>query len=137
MTIEDKIKQFKAEVGSRALTPEQGKLYYAFTKKNGKDVKINVVDSYGVALRVTVESSKEVRKILTKHYRTGNGTVTAMQILNMFDTVRSGEKYSSQGNTVYRKTRSKDGVTYHTVVKIFSNGHDAVLKSFYSTIGYK
>ncbi len=75
--------------------------------------------------------------ILLKHYRTSDGTVTANQILRMFDVVRTGSKRKSQGNVVYSKVFRKNGVEYRTVVKIFPNGKDAVLKSFHSTIGYK
>ena len=136
-TIEDKIKQFKSEVGNKTLSKEQAKIYNAFTKVNGKKVAISVVDCEGVVLKVTLIPSKEVKKILLKHYRTSDGTVTANQILRMFDVVRTGSKRKSQGNVVYSKVFRKNGVEYRTVVKIFPNGKDAVLKSFHSTIGYK
>ena len=97
----------------------------------------NVTDGYGCKYKIMLESSKEVRKILLRHYRTNDGTVTAYQILTMFDTLRTGTKYTSMGNIVYKKTRTRDGVEYHTVIKIFENGTDAVLKSFHSTIGHQ
>lgn len=136
-TIEDKIKQFKSEVGNKPLSTEQAKIYNAFTKVNGKKVAVSVIDCEGVVLKVTLIPSKEVKKILLKHYRTSDGTVTANQILRMFDVVRTGSKRKSQGNVVYSKVFRKNGVEYRTVVKIFPNGKDAVLKSFHSTIGYK
>ncbi len=136
--VDEKIRQFKAEVGNRQLNPEQAKVYHAFTKKNGKDVYVHVADCDGVVLKITLESSKEVRKILLRHYKTNNGTVTAIQILNMFNVVRyASRKYDSQGNTVYERLQKRNGIKYHTVIKIFSNGNDAVLKSFHSSIGHK
>lgn len=135
--VKAKIEQFRKEIGNRPLNEEQQKIYSAFTKENGSRIYCSVTDGYGCSYKVFLESSKEIKKILIKHYRTNDGTVTALQILNMFDTVRTGTKYTSQGNVVYKKTRTKDGVEYHTVIKIFKNGTDAVLKSFHSTIGYK
>ena len=75
--------------------------------------------------------------ILLKHYRTSDGTVTANQILRMFDVVRTGSKRKSQGNVVYSKVFRKNGVEYRTVVKIFPNRKNTVLKSFHSTIEKK
>ena len=80
---------------------------------------------------------KEVRKILLKHYRGENGTVSSKEILNMFDVMRTGSKSFNDGNYVYRKKYVKHGNVYFIVVKLFSNGKDAVLKSFYSNVGYK
>ena len=135
--IDDRIAQFRAEVGDRELTEEQRKIFNAFTKKNGSLVRIHIVDVEGVSLRVSMDSSAEVKKVLTKHYCTPDGTVTAVQILDMFDTVRTGRKYMSMGNIIYEKAWTCDGALYFTVLKVFSNGKDAVFKSFYSTIGYK
>ena len=135
--IEKKIRQFKAEVCDRELTTEQAKIYAAFTKTNGKTINVHVTDCEGVNLKIALDSSTEVKKILLKHYKTSDGTVTALQILNMFDLVRKGKKYFSQGNYVYSVKKVKNSVTYKTVIKIYSNGKDAVLKSFHSTIGYK
>ena len=135
--IDEKIALFKAEVGDRELNEEQSKVFNAFSKKNGSVVKVHVVDCEGICLKVSLDSSAEIRKVLSKHYRTTDGTVTALQILNMFDTVRTGYKYFSNGNVVYEKSWMDNGVKYFTVLKIYPNGKDAVFKSFYSTIGYK
>lgn len=131
-----KIAQFIEEVGVMELTPEQGKIFYAFTRSK-KDVNFEVTDCEGVNLKITLDPQQEVRKILLKHYNTNNGTVTAKDILKMFDIVRKGEKKFNNGNYVYSQIRRKNGVTYKTVIKIFSNGKEAMLKSFHSTIGYE
>ena len=131
-----RIEQFIEEVGVMELTPEQGKIFYAFTKSK-KDVNFDVTDCEGVNLKITLDPRQEVRKILLKHYNTNNGTVTAKDILKMFDIVRKGEKKFNNGNYVYSQMRRKNGVTYKTVIKIFSNGKEAMLKSFHSTIGYE
>ena len=131
-----RIEQFIEEVGVMELTPEQGKIFYAFTRSK-KDVNFDVTDCEGVNLKITLDPRQEVRKILLKHYNTNNGTVTAKDILKMFDIVRKGEKKFNNGNYVYSQMRRKNGVTYKTVIKIFSNGKEAMLKSFHSTIGYE
>ena len=131
-----KIAQFIAEVGDRELTQEQGKILYAFTKAR-KTVKFDVTDCEGVNLKIVLDTTAEVKKILLKHYNTKDGTVTAKDILKMFDIVRKGEKKFNNGNYVYSVTRKRNGVTYKTVIKIFSDGKDAVLKSFHSDIGYE
>ena len=131
-----KTAQFIAEVGDRELTQEQGRILYAFTKAK-KEVKFNITDCEGVDLKISIDPGHEVRKILLKHYNTKDGTVTAKDILKMFDVVRKGEKKFNAGNYVYSVTRKRNGVTYKTVIKIFSDGKDAVLKSFHSDIGYE
>lgn len=136
MTLTAKIAAFKKEVGDRALSVEQRKIFAAFTKEKGSKIYFQVKDCEGVALRIQLVSSA-TNKIMQKHYKTTNGTVTANDILNMFDVVRSGDKYFSNENYVYAKTRRKNGVTYKTVIKIFSNGKDASMLSFHSTIGYE
>lgn len=131
-----KIAQFIEEVGKAELTPEQSKIFHTFTKAK-KEIKFDITDCEGINLRIIIDPEHEVRKILIKHYNTKNGTVTAKDIIKMFDVVRKGEKRFNDGNYVYSVTRQKNGVTYKTVIKIFSNGKDAVLKSFHSTIGYE
>lgn len=132
-----KIAQFIAEVGDPdKLTSEQGKILYAFTKAK-KAVKFDIADCEGINLKIYVDPGHEVKKILLKHYNTKDGTVTAKEILKMFDVVRKGEKKFNNGNYVYSVTRKRNGVTYKTVVKIFSDGKEAVLKSFHSDIGYE
>jgi len=137
-SIDKKIAQFKQEAGNKEqYNTEQQKIYSAFTKKNGSKITINVVDCEGVRIRVILNSSDEVRKILLKHYKGTKGTVTAKEILNMFDIVRSGSKNFNDGNYVYIKRYRRRGTVYFTVLKLFSDGGTAVLKSFYSNVGYK
>ena len=136
--IQEKIRAFIKEAGPRErYDVEKQKIYSAFTKENGKDVGFSIVDCEGVNIKVKLESSKEVKKILLKHFQTDNGTVTAKDILNMFDVMRTGSKSFNNGNYVYSKRYVRRGNVYYTVIKLFSNGRDAVLKSFYSNIGYK
>lgn len=131
-----RISQFVAEVGDKELTEEQAKIFHAFTKVNGSKIYFQVEDCENVMLRICVSKS-EKNKILLKHYCTNIGTITANDILEMFDIIRKGEKNFNNGNYVYSISKRKKGVTYKVVVKIFSNGKDAVLKSFHSTIGYE
>lgn len=131
-----KIEQFIEEVGSMELTPEQNEIMIAFTKAK-KRKKFAVTDCEGINLRITIDPQHEARKILLKHYNTKDGAVTAKDILKMFDVVRKGEKKFNQGNYVYSVTKHRNGVTYKTVINIFSDGKDAVLKSFHSDIGYE
>lgn len=136
--LEKKIAAFKREAGDKSqYTPEQQKIYSAFTKVNGAEVSVKVTDCEGVTMNVKLQASKEVRKILLKHYRGEKGTVSGREILNMFDVMRTGSKSFNDGNYVYRKRYVKHGNVYFIVIKLFSNGKDAVLKSFYSNVGYK
>ncbi len=50
--IDDRIAQFRAEVGDRELTEEQRKIFNAFTKKNGAATFLNVTDKDGRNVRI-------------------------------------------------------------------------------------
>lgn len=128
--LEQRIAQFKEEIGSRPLNEEQKKIFAAFTKVNGSKIYVHAVDCEGVVLKVLLESSGEVKKILLKHYKGTEGTVSANDILNMFHVVRTGDKQFSSGNYVYTKFIYRKGKRYRVVLKIHDNGTDAVLKSF-------
>lgn len=137
-SIEKKIEQFKKEAGPKEqYNTEQQKIYSAFAKTNGKSVRFDITDCEGIAIKITLDPATEVKKILLKHYQEPKGTVTAKDILQMFDVVRSGSKQFNKGNYVYQKRYTRNGNVYFAVIKLFSNGKDAVLKSFYSNIGYK
>lgn len=125
-----KIEDFKNEIGEMVLNEEQKKIYDAFTKVQGRKIYVTVCDSENTILKILLESQTEVKKILLKHYKGSKGIVTASEILNMFDVVRTGDKYFNLGNYVYTKVYTKGGKRYRTVLKIFNNGSDAVLKSF-------
>lgn len=140
-SIDKKIAQFKQEAGNKEqYNTEQQKIYSAFTKKNGSKTIINVVDCEGISIRVCLDSSTEIRKILLKHYKTRIGTVTAKDILNMFDVMRTGKKEFQSGNYTYIKTKYRNingvRIRYFLIIKLFPNGKDAVLKSFYTNEGY-
>lgn len=95
-----------------------------------------MTDCKGKELIISIAPKNEAKKILIKHYNSKDGTVKASEILRKFNVVRNGNKSYSQGNTVYSMIKKKNNETYKTIVKIYSNGTDAVLKSFYSTIGH-
>ena len=136
--IQKKIELFKCEAGEKKqYNIEQQKIYSAFTKENGKSIRCAITDCEGKNLKVTLDPATEVRKILLKHYQEPNGLVTAKDILNMFDVVRTGTKRYEKGNYVYTKRFVRKGDVYFTVLKLFPNGKDAVLKSFYSNRGYE
>ena len=54
--IDDRIAQFKAEVGNRELTEEQMKIFNAFCKKGGASTFVNVTDSLGIKVRLKIVS---------------------------------------------------------------------------------
>ena len=83
------------------------------------------------------DPTEEVKKILLKHYQGKKGNVTAKEILNMFDVMRTGNKNFNQGNYVYTKKYTRKGNVYFIVIKLFANKKEAILKSFYSNDGYK
>ena len=128
--LQDKIELFKNEIGTRKLNIEQQKIYSAFTKKSGSKIYVSVTDCEGIRLKITLESQAEVKKILLKHYNGTTGTVTAWEILNMFNVVRYGSKNYSDGKYVYSRIFIKGGKRYRAIVKIFRDGSNAVLKSF-------
>ncbi len=136
--IDDKIALFIKEAGDKSkYNVEQQKIYTAFTKTNGKPIRVQVVDCEGVKLNVSIDPKTEVSKILKKHFYEANGTIKTQHILKMFDVMRSGKKAFNNGNYVYRKKYVKNGEVYFLVIKLFQNGKDAILKSFHSNLGYK
>ena len=133
-----KIALFIKEAGDKSkYNEEQQKIYTAFTKTNGKPIRFQVVDCEGIILNVSIDPKTEVAKILNKHFYESNGMVKTEHILKMFDVMRSGVKSYNKGNYVYRKRFTMKGEVYFLVIKLFQNGKEAVLKSFYSNIGYK
>ena len=102
--LEKKIAAFKREAGDKEqYSVEQQRLYYVFTKARGKELHFALTDCEGVRLNVYVDPADEVQKILLKHYRGKKGTVTAREILNMFDVVRTGAKRFEDGKYIYQK----------------------------------
>lgn len=136
--IEKKIEQFKKEAGPKEqYNIEQQKIYTAFTKNKGLPIRVDVVDCEGIHIKVAIDPTEEVKKILLKHYQEKKGNVTAKEILNMFDVMRTGNKNFNQGNYVYTKKYTRKGNVYFIVIKLFANKKEAILKSFYSNEGYK
>lgn len=134
-TLDEKIKAFKNEVGDRELNAAQGKIYHAFTKTKGSATRISVVDKFGNTVRIKIYSDKTsngVQHILSNHYKTKVHWVTANEILNLYRIVETGDRYPSNGYTVYHRTQSFNGVKISTVLKFGKEGSEAVLKSFYS-----
>lgn len=130
--IEKKIRQFKAEVGDRELNAEQAKIYAAFTKAKGKAINFTVTDKYGKTFRFKMDPSKRgegVQHVLLKHYK-GIGRVTALEILNLCEVIRKGDKSYRDQCVNYRWEHSVNGVTFTTSVKISKS--DNFFKSFYS-----
>ena len=136
--IDDRITQFRAEIGDRELTEEQRKIFNAFCKKGGASTFVNVTDYLGNKVRLKIVSydpSIGSQHILLSHYKTEVGNVTATEILNLCDIVKYGESYISGIYTVYRKQYENNGVLYRTVVKVSKEKGTSLLKSFYSDRG--
>lgn len=137
-TIEDKIKQFRAEVGNRTLTPEQQELFRVFCRTGGKPHRFVVTDTEGRSINLYVSSDKTsdgTQHILLRHFGTKRGRVTAGEILNMLDVVRKGDRVAGDAtHYAYKLTRKSNGVLYTVGVKINKNTHR--IKSFYSNRGY-
>lgn len=134
-TIDDKIKQFKKEIGNRVLNEKQGKIYHAFTKTNGSATYLNVIDKDSRAIRIKIYSNKVdngSQHILVNHYKEPVYWVTANEILNLYRIVEVGEHYRSRGYTVYHRTYSNGNANISTVLKFKEEDNEAVLKSFYS-----
>lgn len=134
-TIDDKIKQFKEEVGGRVLNEKQGKIYHAFTKTNGSATYLNVTDKDNRDIRIKIYSNKVdngSQHILVNHYKEPVYWVTANEILNLYRIVELGERYRSGIYTVYHRTYSNGNAKISTVLKLKEEDREAVLKSFYS-----
>ena len=135
--IKTKIELFKKEAEKIAnRSNEQNKILYAFTHMNAK-TRFMVTDCEGKQLNILIDSTTEVRKILLKHYKTYSGTVTAKEILSMLNIIRYGSKHYNKGNYAYIKRSFVNNKVYYTVIKLFADNSNAVLKSFHSNIGYK
>ena len=133
--IDDRIAQFRTEVGDRELTEEQRKIFNAFTKKNGAATYLNVTDMDGKNVRIKIYSNKiktGSQHILVNHFGTMIHWVTAWEILNLYEVVERGAHYISNGYVVYRMDTDYNGVKISTVLKFVEDKGIAVLKSFYS-----
>lgn len=133
--LKKKIAQFKAEVGNRKLTPEQKKIYAAFTKTKGRPTFIDVVDIYDESIKLKIISNSidaGVQHILLRHYKTNIGRVTANEILNLTEIISKGRREKKRSYMVYSKIINDRGNIVKEVVRISKDGKTATLKSFYS-----
>ena len=136
--LEKKIAAFKREAGDKSqYTPEQQKIYAAFTKLNGKDTNFAVIDQEGITIRFFIKSSAGAKHILDEHYLVERGKVTAKEILNMLDVIRTGKKTFENDSYVYRKKYTINGFTYTVVLRLIKANGKIALKTFYSNRGYK
>ena len=137
--LEKKIVAFIREAGDKSkYTPEQQKIYTAFTKTSGSKIYLRVTDKFNVSYKLYMPTGYYLEKIMTKHYQGAKGMVTAFEILNLLDVIRTGDKYRDidTGHWVYYKRYRRKGATYTAIVKIAKDGINSHLLSFYTNIGY-
>ena len=137
--IEQKIQQFIAEAGDKSkYTPEQQKIYAAFTKTSGSKIYFRVTDKFGYTYKLYMPTGAYLNKIMTKHYQSHIGTITAFEILNLLDIIRTGDKYKDYdtGHWVYHKKYHLKGLTYYAILKISKDGINSHLLSLFTNKGY-
>lgn len=130
--IDQKIAQFRAEIGNRTLSEEQQRIYNVFTRTKGVS-RFTMTDGYGDSVRFKVDPSKfsdGPQHILTKHYRGHEGRITATEIINMCEVIRKGTKRKTPTHITYKLAKNVGGNKLILALKITRN--DLVLKSFYS-----
>ena len=136
-TIKDlsaKINLFIDEVGTMEFTPEQAKIYAAFTKTKGRPISIRVSDPNNKIVSFKLDPTKRSdgpQHILLKHYNSRIGQVTALEIINMCEVIQMGKRDDSEASRLcYYLTKKENGVTYTLCLKLGKK--DNYLKSFYS-----
>ncbi len=86
--LEKKIVAFIREAGDKSkYTPEQQKIYTAFTKTSGSKIYLRVTDKFNVSYKLYMPTGYYLEKIMTKHYQGAKGMVTAFEILNLLDVI--------------------------------------------------
>ena len=133
-TIQQKIEQFKAEIGTRQLNVEQQRVYNAFVYRRVKPYKFVVNDRYGNTIRFTLYTNKTsdgVVHILMKHYRGEIGCVTAWEVLNFCDIIRNGELKTSNSGLTYCWIKGANVYTLKVGLKVTKTDEN-ILKSVYS-----
>lgn len=132
--LEDKIKEFRAEVGDRELTPVEQDVYDVCCRTKGHPIHWQILDRQNRTVRLTIlfgRTSEGPAHILLKHYNEPVGRVTAIEILNMLRCITEGRRYDDgRGHYDYRLKKKRGDVEYTLGVKIAKNGD--ILKSFYS-----
>ena len=131
--IDDRIAQFRAEVGDRELTEEQNRVFETFCRTKGKLKRIYTTDSNGNFVTIMFPSDDEnegTQHVLLKHYKTNRGSVTALEILNLMDVVRNGAKGSDENHIIYSMEKFRGKIKFTIAVKVVKKGN--IFKSFYS-----
>ena len=129
--IDDRIAQFRAEVGDRELTEEQNRVFETFCRTKGKLKRICTTDSNGDSITIMFPSDDEnegTQHVLLKHYKTNRGSVTALEILNLMDVVRN--KGSDESHIIYSMEKFRGKIKFTIAVKVVKKGN--IFKSFYS-----
>ena len=130
----EKITQnFINEIGNTQLNEEQKRIYNAFVYRRKKPYKFTVTDKYDNTIRFTLYTDKKIEgviHILEKHYDGDIGHVTAWEIINLCDVIRTGDFVSDGKSLTY--TKETNGKTYSLIVGLKETGSGNVLKSFYS-----
>lgn len=134
--IDEKIQQFIKEVGTRTLSFEQQKIYKAFTRTKGHPISFQITDKSGRIVKFAIDPSKNddgPQHVLQKHYQGNVGRVTAIEILNMLDTIRYGDREPNshpQNRIVYKLKKRLNNNIYTFCLKISNKKN--IFKSFYS-----
>lgn len=132
--IDDKIKQFKLEVGDAVLSDIQKKIFDIFVRKSGNAVPFTVIDKLGNKVRFFVYTnriSEGTQHILLKHFHGKEGSVSAFDILSICDTIKFGDMVVNDNKHIcYTWERESGGKKIVTSLKIIKAGY--ILKSFYS-----
>ena len=131
--IDDRIAQFRAEVGNRELTEEQNRVFETFCRTKGKLKRICTADGNGGPVTIMFPSDDEnegTQHVLLKHYKTNRGAVTALEILNLMDVVRNGSMESDENHIIYSMEKFRGKIKFTIAVKVVKKGN--IFKSFYS-----
>lgn len=131
--IDDRIAQFRAEVGDRELTEEQNRVFETFCRTKGKLKRICTTDGNGDSVTIMFPSDDEnegTQHVLLKHYKTNRGSVTAMEILNLMDVVRCGNRVEDGNHIIYCVEKYQGRIKFTFAVKVAKRGN--IFKSFYS-----
>lgn len=137
MTLDQKIQDFIRELNGVHMDETQGKIYYAFVKNGGHPVNISVNDKEGHTVKFRIYGGKDgegSEHILKRHYRSSRGVVSALEIINLCEVIRKGEKHRQFGCDVYEYRKRGRSTKFTTVLKVLVDDRK-VLKSFYSDRG--
>lgn len=137
MTVDQKIQKFIRELNGVSLDDTQAKIYYMFVRNGGHPVNISVNDKNGETVRFRIYGGKDgegSEHILKRHYCNSRGEVSALEIINLCEVIRKGEKHRQLGCDVYEYRKHNRSAKLTTVLKVLVDDRK-VLKSFYSDRG--